>query len=365
MTAAEPRRAARRVAASLALVGVAAAGAWWLGSRHVEPVYTSGQGEGRSGTVTPGASTEAGASASRPVQGLPPGGGVAALAVSPDGKRAAGAGRDGSILIWRGEGDPFEIADAHHGLPATAVEFTADGEALVSAGMDSELRVWSVAEDFALVDVLQAHEHAVTAVSASPRGGLLASAGQETRIMLWEFPSGALKAILNGHQDFVNDVAFSADGVWLASAGRDGLVLVWDVAGAQLARTLVGHTAAVNEVRFTPDGRSLVSAGADGRLIVWDLNNGLPLREIVGRQGPVTGVDLSADGALLASTGTYDDVLLWDLRSGTQVAAIDTGGTVDDVRFDAEGRLMVAGAAGVIGIWDPASGNRLAQWTLN
>ena len=61
-------------------------------------------------------------------------------------------------------------------------------------------------------------------------GNLLASAGEETRIMLWGTKTGKLEGILSGHREFVNSLAFSKNGKLLASAGADDRILLWDVA---------------------------------------------------------------------------------------------------------------------------------------
>lgn len=366
MTAPAHHSPAGRWPVLVALVAAVALAGWWLMAPDVETV-DSGQAQNgapgtapvASDTVAPGGAPSAAATSPQPDPTV----GIAALALSPDGRHVAGVGRDGSVRVWDGNGGEIEVSAAHHGLPATAVQFTGDGK-LVTGGMDSEVRMWSVGDDLTGEHALRAHEHPVSALSVSPNGELLASAGQETRIMLWDATTGRLRNILSGHTDFISDIAFNGDGSQLASAGDDGVVLVWDVASGQVAQTLRAHTAAVNKVQFTPDGRSLVSAGDDGKIIVWDLRSGTPLREIVGRQGPVSAIAISADGELLASTGPYNDVLLWDPYAGTQVAVIETGAVVDAVRFGEDGRLVVASAADV-GVWDMESGTRVAQWTVN
>src|SRR5260221_14314195 len=69
-------------------------------------------------------------------------------------------------------------------------------------------------------------------VAWSPDGALLASAGNDGSVSVWNASDGMLFKQLRGHQSKVNDVAWSRDGKWLASGGgsRDNEELfVWDM----------------------------------------------------------------------------------------------------------------------------------------
>ncbi|QJW97926.1 High-affnity carbon uptake protein Hat/HatR [Frigoriglobus tundricola] len=55
----------------------------------------------------------------------------------------------------------------------------------------------------------------------------------------------------------------------LASAGFDKTVRLWDADDGHERGRLVGHAQQVNAAAFAPDRRTLVSAGADGTAVVW------------------------------------------------------------------------------------------------
>ena len=105
------------------------------------------------------------------------------------------------------------------------------------------------------------------ALSFAPNGRLIASAGLDEKVRLWDVreraPDGAPLA---GHRGSVSSVVFSPDGRLGLSVADDGSASVWLIR-AERAITVLQHAKSVSRVVFSPDGSRLAVPERDRRVI--------------------------------------------------------------------------------------------------
>jgi len=188
------------------------------------------------------------------------------------------------------------------------------------------------------------------------------------------FPTGqayaAMTTLLAGQQQAgilpadpsgVSDVAFSPGGKLLATAGSDGLVRLWNPATRQAVgaplQTGSGPSGGVSVVVFSPDGKLLASADTKGTVRLWNPVTrrpvGTPLqKDAVG----VFGLAFSPDGKLLASEDENAVVRLWNPVSRRPFGApLQTHASESSVAFSPDGRLLVHDSTGTMRLWDPVT----------
>ena len=277
------------------------------------------------------------------------------VAYAPDGSFvASGGGYDSSVRLWlAADGTPlgdFSVyphailsVDVAPDEPYVAVGYIVSGypPGGVSAVWDTELE-----------------EELFTTggcyVSFSPGGDMLASGGGGVNRYL------SLTRVSDGFQrhsiytgSYIHDVAYSPDGRVVATAGSDNAVQLWDPATGSLIRTLTGHEDDVSAVAFSPDG-VLLASGAGGwddpgesTIKVWRVSDGELLDTLEGHGEWVSALAFSPDGGVLVSsgrTGPTPKIKFWDIVTGEMTRYYDDSAL--DIDFSPDGRYFTYGRSG-------------------
>jgi WD40 repeat protein len=241
-----------------------------------------------------------------------------------------------------------------------AVAFSNDGRVVASAGNDSTIRIWDTLTHREL-NTIRGHAGSVLAVAYSPDGRTLASAGADHTVRIWEAATGHALHTLYGHDDWVRGVVYSPDGRTLASASNDHTVKVWDVATGRQLQTLGGHAGLATSVAYSPDGRTLASGSDDHTVKLWDLVSGHDLRTLRGHTSHVLGVMYSPDGRTLASAGADRTVRIWEAATGHVLQTLyGHEDWVRGVAYSPDGRTVASASNDhTVKVWDVATGQPL------
>ena len=340
------------------------------------------------------------AASGRKLLEIPTGGDcVFALAFSPDGRHlAAGTNcRPDYIKIWNAKTGELEKPLPGHRDAVLSLVYSADGKKLLSGSYDNTARIWDVGTG-AELRLLRGHEWWVCSAAFSPDETRIVTACQDGSVMVWndnaqkaDRPTHNLSPALTflGHTGPVYAVSFSPDGAQVASAGYDGRVLLWkpvpDAKGEATKNTfdaaLEGHTAAIDALQFSADGEMLVTAGHDNTVRLWDVKNRKLQETLRGHAGrvravamvPFPGSQAPKDGAEVKSrliSGSHDArVKIWDIQGYREelVLGADIVRAHEDsvlgVSFSPDSEsILSASRDRTARLWDRRSGKLLGEF---
>ncbi|MBE0541468.1 MAG: WD40 repeat domain-containing protein [Verrucomicrobia bacterium] len=250
------------------------------------------------------------------------------IAISPDGKWAAGAGTDGpDDVVWLWELGTRREKHTLRGHRATihSIAFSSAGHRLASGSSDKSVRLWDTKTGELTLTLSQPDQ---------------AISGQRNR----------------GIPGMVFAVAFSPDGTLLASGGGDGVgeygeVVLWDLPSGKLRHRLLGPgEKQVWAVAFSPDQKLLVSGQVEGTIKLIDVSTGAIARQW-NAKAQLRSLAISPDGSVLA-TGLRKDVKLWKLETGElQDTLSGHGNWVGSLSFSADGKLLASASSDGVKLW--------------
>ncbi len=191
------------------------------------------------------------------------------------------------------------------------------GTLVAVAGRDREILVFEVASG-KLLQRLEGHKRSVRALAFSADGRSLASGSQDKTVRVWDLEKGETVREFEGHKWQVNVVAFNEQGTRLGSGSNDRTVRLWDLESGELIQTLEGHDGAVYDLSFTPSGRRVLTAGKDNFVRVFEPESGDALLRLRGHTESVLGLAVHADGKMLLSSSADGTLRVWDSRSARE-----------------------------------------------
>ena len=305
-----------------------------------------------------------------------------AVALRPDGRRLASAGRDGTVRIHDAAfrearptfvGYPVMVsglmadpADRHHR------RFLALGGGITWPSIQNELHAWGVAayEELKVEWSLPAPEMP-SAMAGRPDGLFWAwveNTNGRWRLRVRERTGGTDAWSQEIEAGPVTGLAYSGDGRFLGWGGADGLIRLCDAATGRAVRTLGPHGCAVTGVSFHPQDQRLATAGEDGSFCIWDVPSGKLVKQFSqpgwkrdpvaepNAKANIVRITYSPDGRRLAAANPRWPLEIWDVEAGRVTLILAPDRPINDgcssAAWSADGARLAAAFGEWVKVWD-------------
>lgn len=279
---------------------------------------------------------------------------VQAIALTEDGQFLA-AGRANQIHLFHvptGQRitkladtslDTEQTTGIAHRDMVQSLAFSAEGDLLASGGF-REVKLWRRPRDVTRLNL--AIGAAATAVAVNPDKNVIAVAGADHQIRLFDADEGRLIRSLKGHSDTITSLRFSSDGRQLFSGSLDQTVRYWQLADGSLQSTIetpagIRAIELVNLEQPTaamPTVPQRLVTGHDDKIIrVWEMS-GTELGQLSGHSQPITALVADSQQVHHFYSGSLDgSIRRWNMDTGKVVQQFNHGGPVTAITVSPDG----------------------------
>lgn len=298
------------------------------------------------------------------------------------GLRGVGTLRSGDMIVMIGTDGVPHVWDRRRAQMSTAAGGRCAPTALAISPDETRVAVCDEHRWIAVYDVVNGalggrqwtsqSPDAVTAVTFRPDGKRLVTAGDAVR--MWNASGGAETRALPESVHAALAIAYDPSGRLLAAAGADGTVLVWE--GTELRCALAGHEGPVLSLAFGPAGGALeghvITLGSDETIRIWDPVTGAERERLagLGYRARVLAVGFSGNagdgpGGAGAGGATGDEVVAVGCADGSvrlctppnwanAPVLTDHLHGITAMCFARDGQLVTASRDGTARVWDLA-----------
>ncbi|MBL7805139.1 MAG: hypothetical protein JNL02_15460 [Saprospiraceae bacterium] len=280
---------------------------------------------------------------------------ILSLACSPEGTIACGF-NNFTVKYWPYQDHKQFVELTGHRQEVISVQFSRDGEYLITGSADHTAKLWQVRSG-ALLRTFTGHPESVSAVAFANKTQEIMTVGEDHRVILWDW-NGATVQTLPCSPEFTGATALAPNDQFIATGDEEGYVRLWSInRESNLANT--PHIDEITSLAVAPGDNLFLTGSKDHTAKIWETETGDVLWTFMA-DDEVSAVDWARNGSsfmLGLWNGTIhlfdQDRLLIGTFTGLHTSSITS------IAFSPDGRYFISGSRdGTAKVWELQGSNQ-------
>lgn len=296
---------------------------------------------------------------------------IKSVAISPDGTRAAsGSERNGSAYVWDLKSGTNLVSPLRHGSMVNHVEFSPNGQQLLTTSEDGGARLWTLTSDSHVSTVSLGSPLRQVAFCAGDRRVLANTKDGRTRV--WDPVRGQMGLSTLDDDATIERAEVSRDGKWILGLAREEksdaapewiFLRVWDSATGKPSGPRIKPAQRVVAEAISADGLSVATVGETGVIQIWNVRDGEAKSPPLENAFKITQLEFDPTGRLLLTWGDGKLASVWDWQNARLAyPSLEHIAELREARFSPDGRLIATVGYHQAGrLWDAATGQPAGQ----
>lgn len=245
------------------------------------------------------------------------------VAISVNGDRIIAKDENNSISVWETTEEGEDIRYIKNTVEVNHAALSPDSKLIATAGADGIIKLWNAATSQFFLN-LEGHNSPVYKVVFSPDGTLLASGAFDGKCIIWDIKT--LKAIhtFSAHSTAINTIAFSRNNKLLATSANDNTVRIYDITSG-IEKSTQYFTASISSILFATDHATLFAVDKNYQIHAWETTTSKPVR-IEGLTTCLSNIASSTKGQYLAYSSIDKNIKIINLSSGKAISTVFSDG---------------------------------------
>lgn len=243
------------------------------------------------------------------------------VAVSPNQKLMAAAGKDGVVYLWNFNTQKLFYRFQDHTAPVNAVVFSQDSQFLFSASQDATIKIWHLATG-TLLKTLSGHSGSVTQIAVGQVRELIVSSSLDGSIRAWNLKTGQLIQKLLQYTVPTQAMALTQHGSIAICGSDDGSIRMCHVLMGGVLKWFNPHNEAISAIALSGHEQCFAVADQTGRVSLYEFPSGKALWTAQKSASPVRTLAFIHNNSILVSGGKDAVLQFWDVATGSLLASL-------------------------------------------